>query len=146
MQLKLSHVQAMVEENDILVNCMTLSLIWLWWERSATEIVTGNGRREWHFSELYGIIIKRNVQVSIRKHRFWIHNTIFEPVHDMWYLSHRRTAKAQARLCIPAVSPEPSLFAHITYGSRQRVWPNIRRVATVGSCACVFEEWVYGGR
>ena len=30
----------------------------------------------------------------------------------LWYLSHRRTAKAQARLRIRAVSPEPSLFAH----------------------------------
>ena len=31
----------------------------------------------------------------------------------LWYLSHRRPAKAQASLCIRAVSPEPSLFAHI---------------------------------
>ena len=31
--------------------------IWLWIERSATEIVTGNGRREWYFSELYDIVI-----------------------------------------------------------------------------------------
>ena len=30
-----------------------------------------------------------------------------------WYLSHRRPAKAQASLRIRAVSPEPSLFAHI---------------------------------
>ena len=36
----------------------------------------------------------------------------------LWYLSHGGTVKAQARLCIPAVSPEPSLFAHIKYGSR----------------------------
>ena len=39
----------------------------------------------------------------------------------LWYLSHRQTAKAQARLHICTVSPEPSLFAHITYGSRRRV-------------------------
>ena len=39
----------------------------------------------------------------------------------LWYLSHWRTAKAQARLRIRAVSPEPSLFAHIKYGSRRRV-------------------------
>ena len=31
----------------------------------------------------------------------------------LWYLSHRRTAKAQARLRILAVSPEPSLFASL---------------------------------
>ena len=32
-----------------------------------------------------------------------------------WYLSHRRPAKAQASLRIRAVSPEPSLFAHMNY-------------------------------
>ena len=38
----------------------------------------------------------------------------------LWFLSHRRTAKAQARL---RISPEPSLFAHIMEvdeGSDQR--------------------------
>ena len=30
-----------------------------------------------------------------------------------WYLSHMRPVKAQASLCIRAVWPEPSLFAHI---------------------------------
>ena len=57
----------------------------------------------------------------------------------LWYLSHRRIAKA-------AVLPEPSLFAHIKYGSRRRVWPKIRRVAQVDCCEFVFEDWVYGGR
>ena len=37
------------------------------------------------------------------------------------YLLHRRPGKAQASLRIRAVSPEPSLFAHMTIGSRQRV-------------------------
>ena len=51
-------------------------------------------------------------------------NKTFKPAHvkiilmsqlmRLWYLSHRRTAKAQARLRIRAVSPEPLLFAHIT--------------------------------
>ena len=41
----------------------------------------------------------------------------------LWYLSHRWPAKAQASLRILAVSPEPSLFAHINYGSRRRVQP-----------------------
>ena len=36
----------------------------------------------------------------------------------LWYLSHRRPAKAQASLHIRAVSPEPSLFAYMKYGSR----------------------------
>ena len=38
----------------------------------------------------------------------------------LWYLSHRRPAKAQARLRIRTVSPEPSLFAHIKYGNGRR--------------------------
>ena len=33
-----------------------------------------------------------------------------------WYLSHRRPAKAHQ-------APEPSLFAHMKYGSRRRVRP-----------------------
>ena len=41
----------------------------------------------------------------------------------LWYLSHRRPAKAQASLRIRAVSPEPSLFAHMNYGSSRRVRP-----------------------
>ena len=36
----------------------------------------------------------------------------------LWNLSHRRPAKDQASLPICAVSPEPSLFAHMKYGSR----------------------------
>ena len=65
-----------------------------------------------------------------------------------WYLSHtcRLPAKTQASLRIRAVSPEPSLFAHMTYWSRWRVRPNIRRAAPLDDCACAFEEWVYGGR
>ena len=36
----------------------------------------------------------------------------------LWYLSHRRPAKAQAILHMRAVSPGPSLYAHMKYGSR----------------------------
>ena len=64
----------------------------------------------------------------------------------LWYLLYRRPAKAQASLRIRAVSPEPSLFAHMTYESRQRVQPKIRLLAPLDGCACVFEECVYGGR
>ena len=38
----------------------------------------------------------------------------------IWYLSYRRSAKAQASLRIRAVSPKPSLFAQMKYGSRRR--------------------------
>ena len=57
------------------------------------------------------------------------------------YLSHRRPAKAQASLCIRAVLPEPSLFAHINYGRRPK---KPRHLAPLVGCACVFEEWVFG--
>ena len=58
----------------------------------------------------------------------------------LWYLSHRRPAKAQASLRIRAVSPEPLLFAHITYGSRRMVQPKIGHLAQLDGYACVFEE------
>ena len=45
------------------------------------------------------------------------------------YLSHRPPAKAQASLRILAVSTEPSVFAHLKYGSSQRVRLNIRNMA-----------------
>ena len=50
----------------------------------------------------------------------------------LWYLSHRGPAKAQARC---AVLPEPSLFAHMKYGSRRRVRPKIRHLAYLDGCA-----------
>ena len=64
----------------------------------------------------------------------------------LWYLSHRRPAKAQASLRICAVSPEPSLFAHMKYGSRRWLRPKIRHLAPPDGCACAFEELVYGGQ
>ena len=62
------------------------------------------------------------------------------------YLPHRRPAKAQASLHIRAVSPEPSLFAHMKNGGRRMVWPKIRHLAQLDGFACAFEEWVYGER
>ena len=56
------------------------------------------------------------------------------------YLSHRRTVTARASLHIRAVSPEPSLFAHIKYGSRRRVRPQIRYLVPLDGCACVVEN------
>ena len=54
----------------------------------------------------------------------------------LWYLSHRRPAKAQASLRIRTVSPEPLLFAHIKYGSRRRVQSKTRHLAPLDGCAC----------
>ena len=73
----------------------------------------------------------------------------YEPAHEimvLWYLSHRRPAKAQSSLRIRAVSPEPSLFAHMKYGSRRRLRLKTRHLALLDGCACAFEEWVYAGR
>ena len=56
------------------------------------------------------------------------------------------TKKPLVSLHIRAVSPEPSLFPHMNYGSRQRVRPKIRYLAPLDDCACVFEEWIYGGQ
>ena len=44
----------------------------------------------------------------------------------LWFLSHKRPTKAQASLRIRVISPEPSLFTHMKYGSRRRVRPKIR--------------------
>ena len=62
----------------------------------------------------------------------------------LWFLSHRRPAKAEASLRIRAVLPETSLFAHVQYGSRQRVRPKIKHLAPLDGSACAFEEQVYG--
>ena len=69
----------------------------------------------------------------------------FSRLMRLWYLSHRRPAKAQVSLCIRAASTQPLLFAHMKYGSRWRVWPKIRHLVPLDECACAFEEWVYGG-
>ena len=47
----------------------------------------------------------------------------------LWYLSHMRPAKARASLRIRAVTPEPSLFAHMKYESRRKIRQNIRHLA-----------------
>ena len=76
----------------------------------------------------------------------WLVNNILSRRMRLWYLSHRRPAKNQASGRIRAVSPEPLLFPHMSYGSRRRVRPNIRHLASLDGCACVFEEWIYGGQ
>ena len=72
---------------------------------------------------------------------FLCHEDIFEPAHEiMALITKRRTAKAHASLRIGAVSSEPSLFAHMKYGSRPRVRPKIKHLAPLDGCACTFEE------
>ena len=69
---------------------------------------------------------------------------INEPAHEIM-VSHRRPVKAQTSLRICAVSPQPSLFANMKYGSRRRVQPKIRHLAPLDGWAYAFEEWVYRG-
>ena len=59
----------------------------------------------------------------------------------VWYLSHRRPAKAQASLRIRTVSPEPLRFAHMKYGSRRRVRPKIRHLAQLDAHARLKKEF-----
>ena len=72
--------------------------------------------------------------------------SVMSQLMRLWYLSHRRPAKAQASLRIRIVSPGSSLFAHMKYASRRRVRPKIRHLAPLDGCACAFEGWVFGGR
>ena len=60
----------------------------------------------------------------------------------LWHLSNRRPAKAQLSLRICAVSPEFSLFEHMTYmyGTWRKVRPNIRHVAPLNGCACCLKN------
>ena len=51
-----------------------------------------------------------------------------------------RTAKAHASLRIRAVTPEPSLFAHIIYGARGSIKQRATSLILLDSCACVFAE------
>ena len=59
---------------------------------------------------------------SIKPYVVGTHNICFyrdmSQLMRLWYLSHRRPANAQVSLGIHAVSPEPSLFTHMNYGSR----------------------------
>ena len=56
-------------------------------------------------------------------------------IMKLWYLSHRRPAKAQARLR-RAVSPEPSLFTHMKYGHGRRVRAKLRHLTPLDGWAC----------
>ena len=58
----------------------------------------------------------------------------------LWYSFH---IGDQRRLRLDCVSsPEPSLFADMKYGSRQRLRPKIRHLAPLDGYACAFEECV----
>ena len=103
-------------------------------ELEQPEPILGSQRILW-----YEVLCTKTVNWCPTEVRIPLIHHMSQPMR-LWYLSHRRRAKAQASLRIHAVSPEPSLFAHIKYGSRRR------DLAPLDGCACAFEEWVYGGR
>ena len=60
---------------------------------------------------------KQVPEINMRRHMSQLMRLLY------MYLAHRQPAKAQASLRIHAVLPEPSLFAHMKYGSRRKVQP-----------------------
>ena len=54
----------------------------------------------------------------------------------LWYLSHRRLAKAQASLRIRVVSPEPPLLAHTSNEPRGTFRQKARSLALLNGWAC----------
>ena len=57
-------------------------------------------------------------------------------VKRIWYLSPMRAAKVQSSLRIRAVSPEPSLLAHISSESRGTFRQKARSLAPLNGWAC----------
>ena len=57
-------------------------------------------------------------------------------VKQIWYLSPMRAAKVQASLRIRAVSPEPSLLAHISSETRGTFRQKARSLAPLNGWAC----------
>ena len=64
----------------------------------------------------------------------------FEPGHEIMVLITQATSEGSGESAICAVSPEPSLFAHMKYGSRWRVWPNTRHLAPL--CVLLKNEFM----
>ena len=60
-------------------------------------------------------------------------------VKRIWYISPMRAAKVQASLRIRAVSPEPSLLAHISSESRGTFRQKARSLAPLNGWACAVE-------
>ena len=60
-------------------------------------------------------------------------------VKRIWFLSPMRAAKVQASLRIRAVSPESSLFAHTSSGSRGTFRQKARSLAPLNGWACAVE-------
>ena len=54
----------------------------------------------------------------------------YEPAHEIMVLNYQTGNQPRLRwACASAQLPEPSLFAHMKYGSRRRIRPKIRHLA-----------------
>ena len=58
--------------------------------------------------------------------------------HKIWYLSHRREAKAQMGMHIYPILPEPSMHAHIEKRHTGLFRAEFTALAPLDSCACMF--------
>ena len=74
------------------------------------------------------------LQTFVKHYNSSIHN--MDRVKRIWYLSPMRAAKVQASLRIRAVSPEPSLLAHISSESRGTFRQKARSLAPLNGWAC----------
>ena len=106
-----------------------------------------NQERKKSFSAIMKVMVYQILKIILQSNNVQnIFTSYLSQLMRLWYFSHRQPVKAQATLRICAVSPEPLLFAHMKYGSIQRVKPKISHLASLDGCACGFEEWIYGGQ
>ena len=65
--------------------------------------------------------------------------SLFEPAHEIMVLIAYANSEGSGETA--HLSPEPSLFAHMKYGSRRRARPKTRHLAPLDGCACVKNEF-----
>ena len=87
-----------------------------------------------------GIPGRRFLLVARNPH-IYKYSALFEPIHGKRVLItyFRQLAKVQASLCIHAVSPEPSLFAHTRKGLRGSFIQTATSLTLLSGWACAFE-------
>ena len=64
----------------------------------------------------------------------------------LWYLSHRRPAKAQASLRPHNLARAFSVRTHGAWKKAKGPTKKIRYLVPLDGCACAFEECIYEGR
>ena len=126
---------------------LDLSLWWLIFCLSRSDCIDSNNQKYWSIYYQYHLYSSARSISSSKSGCFFVaffYKAYLSQLIRLWYLSHWRPAKAQASLRIRAVSPEPSLFAHMKYGSRRSVQLKIRHLTLLDGCACALQYRVYG--